>query len=74
MRMRTTVAAVAVAMMCASLLADIPESVDVLVLGGTVRGVSAASHNSYPTGPSPCPCPGVDTSFSGNCRPHCSAA
>ena len=40
--MRTTVAAVAVAMMCASLLADIPESVDVLVLGGTVRGVSAA--------------------------------
>ena len=30
------------AMLCASLWADIPESVDVLVLGGTVRAVAAA--------------------------------
>ena len=30
------------ALACAALFADIPESVDVLVLGGTVRGVSAA--------------------------------
>ena len=42
MRGRMIATAVATAMMCASLLADIPESVDVLVLGGTVRGVSAA--------------------------------
>ena len=42
MRERTTATAVAAAMLCASLFADIPESVDVLVLGGTVRGVSAA--------------------------------
>ena len=27
-----------------------------------------ASQNSYPTGPSPCPCPGVDTSSEGCCQ------
>ena len=42
MRERTTATAVAAAMLCVSLFADTPESVDVLVLGGTVRGVSAA--------------------------------
>jgi len=38
---KSTVSAL-VALVCAQLVADIPESVDVLVLGGTVRGVSAA--------------------------------
>ena len=42
MRERTTATAAAAAMLCVSLFADIPESVDVLVLGGTVRAVSAA--------------------------------
>ena len=34
---------------------------------------SSLRDNSLPTGPSPCPCPGVDTPLRGNCRPLCSA-
>ena len=40
--MKKPFAAFLAALSCAALFADIPESVDVLVLGGTVRGVSAA--------------------------------
>ena len=42
MTMTKKVVAMAAALAGAALFADIPESVDVLVLGGTVRGVSAA--------------------------------